>query len=298
MDIACDLETLQVDDGLFAEAYASLDARRRSVLKKWIAQMYLFWGRDRGRERSETVRWDQGFTTTTVTRPLDWSLILLSEKFASVSQLLALLMPMLLSGTRHVCVAREMSGALDFPATLLVAMELAGQETVLTGQKDRLAAVIERFPETFGPLGAICCLGTTCCESEWAVRIPGIYCWSSGSAQSAGIWVDQHVSWDFETIAWTLAGTSLHAGGAIPGDLSDCFTTHQEPFDSFVDRDLGIVFHPHPDQLSPFLTVPVFGPGQEGGWLWPGITPQTFTRSAVVWQEDALDHEEEANGLA
>jgi hypothetical protein len=297
MDISHELEALQVDDELFAEAYAVLDAGRRSVLKKWIAQFYLFWGRDRGCEHSERVRWDQGFTTTTFTRPLDWSLVLLAEDFASPSQLVSVLMPMMFSGTRHVCVARETSGAISFPAPLLAAMELAGQEVVLTGQGDRLATMLEHLPETFGPLGKVCCLGRSAAASGLQAGMPEIDFWSAGSAQCAGIWIDQDVAWDFETIAWTLAGTKLYAGGSIPGNLSDHFTPLEEPFESFVGRDFGAFFLPHTRHLSPLPAVSTFGPGQEGGWLWPGITPQTFTRSTVVWHEEAFDHEETINGL-
>lgn len=297
MDISHDLEALQVDDELFAEAYAALDADRRSVLKKWIAQLYLFWGRERGCEHSERVRWDQGFTTTTFTRPLDWSLILLAEEFASSSQLVSVLMPMMLSGTRHVCVAREMSGAIPFPAPLLAVMELAGQEVVLTGQGNRLAKVLEHLPETFGPLGKVCCLGRTAAASGLQTVMPGIDFWSADSVPRAGIWVDQHVTWDFETIAWTLAGTKMYVGGSIPDNLSDQFTPLEEPLESFVGRDFGTFFLPHTDQLSLLPTAPTFGPGQEGGWLWPGITPQSFTRSTVVWHEEVFDHEEKTNGL-
>jgi len=297
MDISHGLDILQVDDELFADAYALLDAAQRSVLKKWIAQLYLFWGRDRRCEHFERVHWDQGFTTTTFTRPLDWSLLLLAEEFASSSQLLSVLMPMMLSGTRHVCVVRETSGARAFPAPLLVAMELAGQEVVLAGQKDRLAEVVECYPEKFGPLGKVCCLGRTAAASELQARMPGVDFWSPGSAQRAGIWVDENVSWDFETIAWTLAGTRLYVGGLVSDTLCDPFIPIEGSLESFVSHDFGTFFLPHTDHLSLPPAAPTFGPGQEGGWLWTGMTPQSFTRSTVVWHEEVPDHEEKTNGL-
>ncbi|GAU07870.1 hypothetical protein [Desulfoplanes formicivorans] len=292
MDLSHSLEKLQIEDTLFAEAYATLGAAKRSVLKKWIAQLYLFWGRNRQCRRAETICWDQGFVTTRSERPLDWGLVILGETFAAPGQLLALLLPMLLAGTRHVVVVRETSGAISFPAPLLVAMELAGQETVLAATTKDLAWVIEHVPQAYGPRGKICCLGAPDLDP-----LPGRDLWSGGRPQ-AGIWFDPDVAWDLETIAWTLQGARLHVGGAVPGNLDDHYVQHDDPFDVFIERDFGALYLPHPERLASPLSTPAFGPGQEGGWFWPGISLQTFTLSTVTWHGDSAAIQEEINGLS
>ncbi|WP_462324054.1 hypothetical protein [Desulfoplanes sp.] len=297
MDISNDLNVIPVDDALFAEAYAALDPSRRSVLKKWIARFHLYWGRDRVEERSETIHWDQGSATTSVTKPLDWSLVVLSETFASPAQLLALIMPMLLSGTKHVYVVRETTGAVSFPVPLLVAMELAGQENVFAAAAGELPGLVGTFWRGHGSRGKIFCLGAPALESLAKDGSFGMDVWSPGAEQRAGVWVDPDVrSWDWETLAWTLEGTRVHVGGADPGNLPDHFTRRGASLKDFMRCDFGALYLPRTHDFSRIPLVPTFGPGQEGGWLWPGITPGTFSTTTVIWHGNDPEHDEERHG--
>ncbi len=295
MDISHDVDALQVDDDVFARAYASLDAVRRSVLKKWIAHLYLFWERNRSEERSETIRWHQGVITTAVTRPLDWSLILLGETFASPTQLLAVIMPVLLSGTRRVIVAREAEG--DFPVSLLVGLELAGQEDVLAADPDRLARVVEHLPERYGSQGMILGLGSPVLATRCRACLPEVDLWSAPAPQEVGIWCTSETAWDLPTIAWTLQGSVFHVGGEVPDNLPMPCTVHEESLQAFLQHDFGAFYLPNTHDPALLPAASTFGPGQEGGWLWPGITPQTCTRTTVVWHAQDTQPKEDSLGL-
>ncbi len=298
MDIPESFLPLQVGDDTFANAYESLDAGRRSILKKWIAQFHLFWGRQRIITQTETIDWDAGYTTTTYTHPLAWSLVVLSEAFASPGQLLALIMPMLLSGTRHIFVVREGGNNSSFPVPLLVALELAGQEDIFTGKADELAPMLAQLPESYGTEGKVFCLGEPRLEASFKKQKPGITCWSATKEQKAGIWFDADIVWDVETIIWMLKGTEIHVGGYIPKDLpaSCIWKKSRESFEEFVRHDFGALYLPRTKNLPSVTSTSVLGPGQEGGWLWSTISPKTFTRTTTVWHGLAHQDSEEKHG--
>ena len=52
MSFSSSVDAFRIPDEAFADAYDAVGDRRRSVLKKWISQLYLFWGRERALDRT------------------------------------------------------------------------------------------------------------------------------------------------------------------------------------------------------------------------------------------------------
>jgi hypothetical protein len=158
--------------------------------------------------------------------------------------------------------------------------------------------VLELVSQAYGPWGKVFCLGAPAIEPLVKQRMPATDVWCGEKQPRAGIWFGPDVLWDLETIAWTLQGTELHVGGAVPHMVDVPCVRHEEPFDTFVDQHFGVLYLPHPEDSAALPPGFLFGPGQEGGWLWPGITPQAFTLSTVAWHGKCVAKEEEINGLS
>ncbi len=285
------VEEFRVADSLFAEAYEGVGDRRRSVLKKWIARLYLFWGRERVRSRTDIQHWDQGDMTRATTQPLAWTLFVLSPDFSSPAQLLAALLPALLAGVPRVLVVREENGAL-FPAELLVAMELAGQEGVLEMGGRDICGLVRTARSTRLP-GRVCRLGSSSLDASLQELLPGNTLWMPGAVTRAGIWFDADRAWDRETLAWTLPDTVFSAGGDIPPDTSAPeMIPYAGTLTDFMNEGFDALYLPSPDASAGILCPRVFGPGQEGGWIWPDLAPSAFMHTTVCWERDLSAKEE------
>ncbi len=124
------LEGRLILDQAFAADYEAASAAVRGGMKTAIARGHALFPSDAARLDRRTRLWEQGFGSSESTRPADWALFCLDERFASVPRLLAAVLPALLAGVPEVVVLRVLpqGGASDWPIGLLAALELAGQE--------------------------------------------------------------------------------------------------------------------------------------------------------------------------
>ncbi len=124
------LEGRLIPDQAFAADYEAASATARGGMKTAIAREHALFPSGTARAEFRTRFWEQGFGSSESMRPADWALICLDENFASVPRLLAAVLPALLAGVPEVAVLRVLpqSSASVWPAGLLAALELAGQE--------------------------------------------------------------------------------------------------------------------------------------------------------------------------
>jgi hypothetical protein len=297
MSFSSSVDAFRIADATFAAAYDALGDKRRSVLKKWISQLYLFWGRERSLCRTQIQQWDQGVTTHECVRPLDWTLFVLSPDFSSPAQLLAALLPALLAGVPRVVVARE-EAEIPFPAPLLACMELAGQELVL---EMNAASILEMTGAMFAESrrGKVCFLGKSPVMAPVRNLLPErAFLGLATSGTTGGIWFDGCAQWDTQTLAWTLPDTVFCAGGDVPESMDNGLKMrlHSSSEKDFWTQDFDVLYTSDPSSQGRCPCV--FGPGQEGGWFWPDLTPRIFMDTAMSWQVDLREQAgEDDHGL-
>jgi len=288
MSFSSSVDAFRIPDEAFADAYDAVGDRRRSVLKKWISQLYLFWGRERALDRTQGQRWDQGVITYEHLRPLDWTLFVLSPDFSSPAQLLAAILPALLAGVRRVAVVREEADT-SFPEALLTCMELAGQELVLEMNPASILKMTgDMFTET--RRGRVCFLGLSSLETAVRDQLPAKTILSlAASGSTAGIWFDAGFEWDTKTLAWTLPDTIFYAGGEVPDQSDLKMRTYTGSIEDFETQGFDVLYASTASLKGDCPCI--FGPGLEGGWLWPGLTPRIFMDTVIHWQVDMAEQQ-------
>lgn len=138
MPNAYDTFLLPVSDDDFATAYDTVDASLRARLKTTIAWHHSMFGTSPSLSMTHTERATSGFSMGHVRRPVAWAVIVVTEVFASGPRLLAALMPALLAGipVHVVRIVEDTEECRPWPAVLLAALELAGQELVAVAGVD------------------------------------------------------------------------------------------------------------------------------------------------------------------
>lgn len=147
------LDAHALDDARMGEAYESLSASSRAVLKTCIARLHQIWGESP--EQAVSLRCPrQGFCLERAERPADVAVIVCAADYRHPTAFLAALMPAVLAGARAVLpffvpsatLASSLgpiSASLSEPgrngmpaAPLLAALELAGVERAFVLEED------------------------------------------------------------------------------------------------------------------------------------------------------------------
>lgn len=161
------LEPYLIGDQAFAAAYEDCSSLVRAGIKTAIARHYALYAPSRVLSADTLACWEHGFYSRTENRPVDWTLICIDAYFASAPRLLGALLPALQAGVPDVAVVRVCApdpsgsgGDTPFPAVLLTALELAGQECVCQLDEQTLADWLPHCAAS-GP-GRVIFLGSEC----------------------------------------------------------------------------------------------------------------------------------------
>ncbi|WMW66076.1 hypothetical protein [Nitratidesulfovibrio liaohensis] len=139
---------IPVDDAAFAAAYEATGDVDRARLKTCIARLHVLYGAAGSagavdmREGRTATRWRQGFTSVEHVSPCAWALVCVDAAWASAPRLLAAVLPAVFAGVASVAVLR-VGGSGQWPAPVLAALELAGQEVVADVAPEALPALLE-----------------------------------------------------------------------------------------------------------------------------------------------------------
>ncbi len=281
-----------LDDTHFYQAYESVSAGRRAWLKQCIAWLHAWHGEDRAPLRERQVTLAQGLCGVERSKPLTFAVILADADFTSPVRCLAALLPALLAGVENVLVLRVRRGRSPqpWPDALLTALELAGQELVSELSLPQIRNLLEWLGDSGHP-GAVVSLsrdplsgkGCPICllaESRSSVRF-----WQPDWNGELGIWAGDSCPWDLDTLGWAHGDTQLHLWGAkgpVPGER---FERRSGSFDDFLAHGYRAAFVPRDRRPAVLESVPlIMGPGLEGCWLWPGLTPGFFRSLTAAWE--------------
>ncbi len=261
------LEPLLVSDDVFGSAYEAVDPQARAWMKTAIATQHACHGARSVQWGRQEQHWRQGFVTVGESRPVAWTVLLLSESSVSAIRMLAGLMPALLAGVSDVLVVRVADEATPWPQDLLAALELAGQELAVTLPSGRVADLAASMAEQGA--GRWLCLGAPAASLLPVQESPQQAIWRE--PQHAALAVAGDVV-DTSLLAW--AHPDLRLERLSGGDETLTAALESGDYAAFAgDTEfLDVV----PDSVPLML-----GPGQEGCWLWAGLAPDWFLQHRI-----------------
>lgn len=263
-----------LDDSVFAAAYSRVTPENRALLKTCIARLYDWYGPSRIAASAIDHSWKQGFASRTLSCPRQ-RCALFFDASTGPAALLAALVPALAAGVGQV--AAIFVGQGDPSDAVLTALELAGQELVLVVVPDQ---VQELAALNHGPEGCIVTLGGVAALFK---DIPGPV-WAGPLKRRLGIWLEAEYPVDLSAVAFAHPDAAVTVMGGKTA-RPEGFLFQDGTFDDF----LAVGFHA---LLVPSAKVHaaleraclVLGPGQEGCWLYPGLSPDHFITRRIAWQ--------------
>lgn len=275
-----------VPDDVFGAAYEDVPAIRRAWLKTAIARLHTLhgasgvsWGTSWRRDERQ---WRQGFTSIAEERPVEWCVVVLSRSHVSGPRMLAGLLPALLAGVADILVVRVADAGAVWHSPVLAALELAGQEAVVNLSQDLMARLAEhlrgagsgRFLLFGDEARQMPCFSGVCEGAVQVWREPLLH--GIVVAHEAGHGSDVHDSPDAERVdedvlQWAHPDWSVAPVFAPDGDWERALTS--------ASGLQGIAALAGPANLVDSVpdSIPLMlGPGQEGCWAWPELSPAFF----------------------
>lgn len=269
-----------VDDTAFAAAYEATGDVDRARLKTCIARLHVLYGQPGDvREGRGVTSWRQGFVSMERATPCAWALVCVDGAWTSAPRLLAALLPALFAGVGCVAVLRT-GGTGAWPARVLAALELAGQEVVADVDSAALSGVLDALAAgdgAGGRAGRLLLLGQHPEELSAHARALGVEVWRDGPAPAIGI-----VSGD-ENIDSTdrLDVTALRAAHPDATFMDVPATPHGAPSAPLAPLTAVACGPRHAPAWLAHAGL-VLGPGHEWCWMHPGLSPAWFTRRFVA----------------
>ncbi len=263
------LDEILVPDESFAAAYDSIDDVRRAELKLAVARLAACFGELPAGSETMTRSMRQGFQLHENRRCADFAVIVWDENIAGPTRLLAALMPAILAGVPRIlaCRARNNSQKRAFPAALLTALELAGQELTADCAPEQIHDLVRHLGNACrrGLTGRMVVLG----HADFAADMSRLALDASipvrPLAHPVRIGID---------------------GAGLPREYADAphgMLAFAQPDAEIAPAGEAGRARPHavlcaPDAVPAWLSrCPlVLTPGHESCWLWPDLSPDFF----------------------
>ena len=275
-----------VAEAAFDEAYATVSDDRRAWLKTCIAFLCSRYGESRTTSETHVLRHSSGFTCRTGVAPFGWGVLFLGHGAVSAPSVLAALLPLRLAGIREVVVVRvgEKGGDGIWPAPLLTGLELVGQEAVLDLTLREARFLLDSLCEGEGR-GTALFLGSGREVESLAGRcasVPGVFCWRGVPPEEIGVWNDPSC-FDLDVLAWAHPKARLRVWEEDRADRREA----SQRFEAFLGQGCALLCVPS-GKIEAALdrAEVVIGPGGEGCWVWPGLSPDLFRSRRTAWLYD------------
>lgn len=270
-----------VDDAAFAAAYEATGPVDRARLKTCIARLHVLHGAAGGpgvgdvREGCGVTRWRQGFASMERATPCAWTVLCVDATWSSGPRLLAALLPALFAGVGGVAVLRT-GGVEPWPAQVLAALELAGQEVAATVDPAALPGLLDTLAAgdaAGGGAGRLVLLGAHPHGISGHARALGVEVWRQASAPAIGVArMPGHAAADQVDTA------ALRAAHPDALFLEVSATPRGAP----VTPLAAVACDPRHAFAWLSHAALVLGPGQEWCWMHPGLSSSWFLRRAVA----------------
>ncbi len=275
-------------DEAFARAYDALSPSQRSWIKKTVAQLY-----GSLEQQPPGLRAVRLPSHAAQDKPCQTVLLLLHEDFFSPAQTAAIVLPARMGGVEQFIALRVSENPeTPWPASVLAALELTGVENAASLDDDMAAAVIAELAQGAASCRVLhpgpACTGKTAQALNALVAAQGGQCvWSPPPATEARVWAGPGIGWDLETMVWAHPGMRFTLWGAdedLPGAIPKAFLRGGADPEQFWSPGPAVAYAPA-GMLQRWAGAPalVLGPGQEGCWVWPGLTSDWFRIRTQAW---------------
>jgi hypothetical protein len=278
------ISELVPDDELFARAYNDIADRDRAWMKTGIARLHDWYGPRKERGAESVRHWRAGFDSRVAYSAVDFAVILFDGSLLSPSRLLAALVPAAAGGVENVLAVRVSNGT-PWRKAILTGLELAGQELVVDMTELQVRRLFNELRDTDRP-GAVTVLGPKAAviktnELQEASRISF---WRPRYTRAAAIWMDDESTFDLDALAFIHPDIIFSVFGAEPALPADNFSYEGHEFESFLESIMDVAYVPAERTGKALAKAKiVFGPGQEGCWVWPDLHPEHFQFHSIAW---------------
>ena len=276
-----EFDVWRVSDAAFARAYAKTGDRGRALIKTCIAGLYQAWRPGNAVSTVTTERFHDGQVRVEELTPRPWFALAIAPEIASPAQLVAAVMPALVSRIPLV-VAFRPKARTGWPSALLTTLELCGVEQVFAPSMKNFRSCLDLLAGQTGLYdkvgqngpyggGGLVCLGSRQFRDRIGSMAPeGCRVHWLAPPESAALFIGPGVDWDREALAFAHAGIRLR-GFDVPDGLESDNLTDGHPWAAFT-----------PAALAPTGVSLVLEPGREVLWDWPDMPRELFfTRSLV-----------------
>lgn len=261
-----------VADAVFGRAYARVPDHGRALLKTALARSW------ETSAPSETVasRTEKalrsGLRAVTSSAPRPGLVLLLDPAETSPARLLAALAPALAAGIPEVLAVR-LGGRGNPPASLLVALELAGVERLALLPKEQGPKLFEHLAG-HAPACLVLALGS----------VPGPAAWRGRLERPLGLWLDKSGDLDLEAVRFAQPDAVLEAWGPGTRSLTGPVVRRSGTFETFLRQGYAALYAPRTRHEACLGRAPlVLGPGCESCWLWPDLAADLFLERSTGW---------------
>lgn len=294
-----------VSDTALQRAYERVSAVERSWLKTCIAQLHSVYGQsDTGSRCVETIH-SQAYHSLFSTRPMSWSLVILDGSMASGPRSLAAILPPLLAGVQDVLIVRAAPSKSPWPHAMLAGIELAGvEQCAQLGQRalnELLLHLVAPEQALHGPGLIIMPQPVALIRRDVLLHLaeaPHCNLWRSGWSGEIGVYPEE-IEWDMEALTWAQPDAVIrchapesYSGLAVfNGVLPQTLALATPDRGAFLARHYAWAFAPrtmHKEVLEHGCLA--LGEGEEGCWLWPGLSPDIFVRFAAGVSRPILEN--------
>ena len=293
------VDAWRVSDAAFARAYAVTGDRGRALIKSCIAGLYQAWRPGSAASTSTTERFLDGQVRIEGLTPRPWFALAIGPDVASPSQLVAAIMPALVSRIPQVLVFRPKART-GWPPALLTALELCGVEQVFSPSMGNFKHCLKTLGEPGSPCcpgggGGVACLASRTLWERVREMVPD-NCAAHWLAppKSAALYAGPGAEWDREALAFAQAGlrlveygsSSLSQGSAGRMPLGDmppdaCASGLASPDGPGTDRRPWVAYAPA--AMAPTDASLILAPGREALWDWPDMPRELFFARSLVY---------------
>lgn len=268
-----------VDDTLFARAYQETPDHCRALLKTCIARLYEWYGPSRTSGGLTEASWRSGFDSIRCHAPVDYCLVLFDETLRSPSRLLAGVVPAMACGVDHLLAVRVgASGEWEQP--ILTGLELAGQELAA----DMDAAAVTRLLDDLDDSGCTGAVVDLTADGGLRPERSGPAWYRPTPVSSTNVWMEEGDLFDLEALAFAQPDLDFTVHGCV-GDLPQgSFLCGTNDLEHVLANLTNVAYLPASLAKAGLDRAElVLGPGQEGCWAWPGLTPEFFQIHRIAW---------------
>ena len=271
------LDDVLVADAAFGAAYDAVSSEERAVIKAAVARMVTVQEKAEALSRHSVTVVRQGFALHERTCPVSWVIVLWDAAYAGPTRVLAALLPAMLAGVPNILACR-VGGSGAFPAPLLAALELAGQELVAECAPGVALDIVKACCEADGR-GRVVCLGQETVFDE-VVRLAasfGVPAYHMASPVRIGV-----------------------AASSFSGSVQDTYLRFVHPDGILVPFEedaangtFSAVFCAEEHMMDFLGNAPlILSPGNEGYWAWPGLGTVFFRETSMGLSGVAAEDDE------